>query len=48
MLGFTVPISIYKLPELRFHALLSDGTRKVRFGRAIMTWVCLNTKTFLP
>ena len=54
MLGFTVPIPILishlstKLPELRFHALLSDSMRKVRFGRAIMSWGCPNTKTFLP
>jgi hypothetical protein len=48
LLGFTVPMPIYKLPELRFHALLSDGTREVRFGRAIMSWGCPNTKTFLP
>jgi hypothetical protein len=38
LLGFMAPIPIYKLTELRFHALLSDGTRKVRFRRAIMRW----------
>ena len=54
MLGFTVPIPILishlstKLPELRFHALLSDSMRKVRFGRAIMSWGCPNTKSTSP
>ncbi len=31
----TVLVPKYKLPELRFHAVLGDGTRELRFERLL-------------
>ena len=43
-----VPLENTKEPEPCFHALLTDGTREVRFEWAAMSEGCLITKTFLP
>ena len=34
-----IPVSKYKGPELRFHALLIDVTQEVRFERVVATSV---------